>query len=131
VKDAQLLLDAQRPPLLVALPQCCVIATQLVEIPPGEQPGVMAVVENQFYSILSNGLDGSDADILLAEHQNLLSRAMSFDFRGGRMNSKVLERQLEAAAVRKTHFQQPRFAADFDFCRDGFSHVPVSIGPGL
>lgn len=83
MKEAQLLLGAQRPPLLIALPQCCVIAAQLVEIPPSEQPGVMAVVEDQFYRILSDRLDGSDADILLSEHQNFLSRAMPFDFRGG------------------------------------------------
>lgn len=116
---------------LVAGPVSHLIPSELVQVPPGEQTGVVSVIEHDFDGILSDGLDGTDTDIFLAEHQDLLSRAMSFDFRGGRVHTQVLERQLKPAAVRKTHLEQAGFAADFDFSRHGVSHISASIGPGL
>jgi len=118
-------------PLLVARPVNRLISSELVQIPPGEQAGVMAVIEDNFHRILSDGLHGTNTDIILSEHQYFLTRTMSFDFRRGGMHAQVLERQLEAATVRKTHFQQPGFAAYFDFSRDRVSHISASIGPGL
>ena len=118
-------------PLLVARPVNGLISSELVQIPPGEQTGVMAVIEHNFHGILSDRLHSTDTDIFLAQHQHFLPRAMSFDFRRGRVHTQVLERQLEPATVRKTHFQQPGFAAYFDFSRDRVSHISASIGPGL
>lgn len=123
--------DGARPSFLVTVPVGGLIASQLVQIPPGEQAGVVPVVENDFHGILSDRLDGADTDSLLTEHQHLLSRPVSFDFRGGRMHTQVFEGQLEPAAVRKTHFQQPGFAAYLDFSREGVRHMSPSIGPGL
>jgi hypothetical protein len=123
--------DGFRAAFLVTLPIDGLIASQLVQIPPGEQAGVVPVVEHNFDGILSDGLDGADADSLFIEHQHLLSGPMSFDFRGGRMHTQVFERQLEPAAVRKTHFQQPGLAAYLDFGREGVGHMSPSIGPGL
>jgi len=120
-----------RPALLVACPVRRLVPSELVQVPPGEQSRVMAVVEDNFDGILADGLDGPDADSLFAQHQDLLSRAVSFDFRGGRMNAQVLEGQLKPAAIGKTHLQQARFAADFDFGRDGITHICTSIGSGL
>jgi hypothetical protein len=118
-------------PLLVARPVHRLISSELMQIPPGEQAGVMPVIEHNFDGILSDGLHRTDTDILLSQHQHFLAGAMSFDFSRGRVHAQVLERQLEPAAVRKTHFQQPGFAAYFDFCRDRVSHISASIGPGL
>jgi hypothetical protein len=114
-------------PLLVPRPVDRVVPTELVEIPPGEQSGVMSVIEDNFDGILSNWLYSADTHILLAEHQDLLSRTMSFDFRRGRVHPQVLERQLEPAAICKTHCQQPGFAAYLDFRRHEVSHRSVSI----
>jgi hypothetical protein len=118
-------------PLLVARPVHRQISSELMQIPPGEQAGVMPVIEHNFDGILSDGLHRTDTDILLSQHQHFLAGAMSFDFSRRRVHAQVLERQLEPAAVRKTHFQQPGFAAYFDFCRDRVSHISASIGPGL
>jgi hypothetical protein len=126
-----LLTDRFRAALLVAFPIRRVIASQLMQISPCEQAGVVPVVKDDFHGILSDRLHGTDTDILLTEHQHLLARAMPFDFRGGRMHPQVLERQLEPATVRKTHFQQPGFAAYLDFRREGFRHISASIGRGL
>ena len=120
-----------RPPLLVASPIRRLVPSELVQVPPGEQSRVMPVVKDNFDGVLADGLDRPDADILFAQHQHFLSRAMSFDFRGGRMNAQILERQLEPAAVGKTDFQQSGFVADFDFSCDGITHICTSIGPGL
>jgi hypothetical protein len=120
-----------RPPRLVARPVRRIIPSELVQIPPGEQAGVMSVIEDNFDGILADWLDAPDADIFLTQHQDFLSRTVSFDFRGGRVHTQILKRQLESAAVGKTHCQQTGFAADFDFGRDGITHICPSIGPGL
>jgi hypothetical protein len=117
--------------LLVSRPVHCLIPSELLQIPPGEQAGVMAIIEHDFDGILADRLHCPDADVLLSQHQDLLPRAMAFDFRRGRVYTQVLERQLEPATVRKTHFQQPGFAAYFDLSRDRVGHMCASIGPGL
>src|SRR6516225_928482 len=61
-------------PLLGALP------SELVEILPGVEPGVVPVVEYQFHRVLTDRLDGCDADVLLAEDQHLLAGSVTFDF---------------------------------------------------
>jgi hypothetical protein len=119
------------PPRLVARPVRRLVCSELVQIPPGEQSRVMSVIEDNFNGILSDRLDGPDADFFLTQYQDFLSRTVSFDFRGGRVHTQVLERQLESAAVGKTDFQQTRFAADFDFGSDGVTHLCTSIVPGL
>jgi hypothetical protein len=114
-------------PLLVTCPVGGPVAAELIQVPPGEQPGVMAVIEHNFDGILPDRLNRPDADIFLPEHQDLLSGTVSFHLGGRRVHAQVLERQLKAAAVRKTHFQQPGFAAYFDFGRNWIRHRSASI----
>src|SRR5882724_7483484 len=86
--------DGLRPSFLVTPPIGGLVAAQFVQIPPGEEAGVVPVVESDFHGILSDRLHGADADILFTEDQHLLSRPVSFDFRGGRMHTQVFERKL-------------------------------------
>jgi hypothetical protein len=116
---------------LIALPVRSPISSQLMQIPPREQTGVVTVIEDDLDGVLPDGLHGSDADILFIEHQHFLSRTMPFYFRGGRMHPQVLKGQLKAAAVDKRHFQQPGFAADLDFSGHRIRHSTPSIGPAL
>jgi hypothetical protein len=111
---------------LISLPVRGPIASQLMQIPPGEQTRVVTVVEDDLDGVLPDGLHGSDADVLFAEHQHFLPRPMPFHLRGGRMHTQVLEGQLKPAAVVKTHFQQSRSAADLDFSGNRIRHsTPV------
>ena len=118
-------------PLLVSRPIGRPVSSELVQVPPGEQTGVMAVVEDDFHGILSDRLNSADADVFLPQHQHFLAGPMPFDFGGGRMHPQVLEGQLEPATVRKTHFQQPGFAAYFDLSRDWVGHISLSIDSDL
>jgi hypothetical protein len=118
-------------PILVSRPIGRLVSSELVQIPPGEQTGVMSVVEDEFNGILSDRLDSADPDVFLPEHQHFLARAMPFDFGGGRMHPQVLEGQLEPATVGKTYFQQAGFAAYLDLSRDWVGHMYVSIGSDL
>ena len=115
-------------PLLVARPVAGLIPSELVQIPPGEQTSVMSVVEDDSDGILADGLYRADAHVFLTKHQDLLPRTMSFDFGRRRVHPQILERQLEAPSIRKTHFEQPGFAAYFDFGRNRVSHGAASIG---
>jgi hypothetical protein len=115
-------------PLLVARPVAGLVPSELIQIPPGEQTCVMSVVEDDLDGILSDRLDRADSHVFLTEHQHLLARTVSFHFGGGRVHTQILERQLEAAPIGKTHFEQPGFVTDFDFGRYRVSHSVASIG---
>src|SRR5581483_1315192 len=89
-------------PLLVPCPVRGPIAAELVQIPPGEQPGVMPVIEDNFDCILPDRLNRPDTHVFLAEHQDFLSGAVPFHFGGRRVNAQILECELKPAAVHKT-----------------------------
>ena len=56
------------------------VYTEVIEDFPRIETGVVAVVEAKFYGVSANRLNGRDVDILLADLQHGLSRAMSTDF---------------------------------------------------
>src|SRR5215469_4500956 len=116
----------------VARPLLGALTPELVQVLPGVKAGVVAVIENQFYRVLPHRLDGSDADVLLAEDQHLLAGPVPFDFGGGRVHAQVFEGQLEMAAVREGHLEHARGTAQSNLGRDELGHrLPTSIGPAL
>jgi len=116
---------------LVARPVGRMVPSQLMQVPPSEQAGIVAVIEDDFDGILPNGFDCPHADVFLAQHEDFLPRTVPFDFRGRRVHPEVLERQLKPAAVREADFQHPGNISDFDFGRDGIGHIYTSIVTGL
>jgi len=56
-----------------------------------------------------------------------LPGTMSFDFRGGRVHAQYSNGS-STGCHPQNHFQQPGFAAYFDFGRDRVSHISASIG---
>lgn len=118
-------------PLLVAGPVGHLIPPELIQVPPREKSGVMTVVEDDLDGVLTYRLDSADTHVFLTQHQHLLPRTVSFDFGGRGMHAKVLEWQLEAAAVGEMHLEQPGFAPNFDFSCDQVIHRPASIGRDL
>ena len=55
-------------------------ATELVQVGPGVQAGVVAVVEDDAHCIVADRLDGAHADFVLAQLQRLLTRAVAAYF---------------------------------------------------
>src|SRR6185437_14813811 len=91
------------------------VAAQLVEVLPGVEAGVVAVVEDQLHGVLADRLDGADADGLFTEHQGFLAGAVALHLGRGGIDTQVLERQLEPAAVLESDFQQAGGPAELDF----------------
>src|SRR5690606_25846065 len=65
----------------VRLPLGLAVATKLVQIRPGIEPGVVSVIEHQPDRIVSYRLDLRDDDLVFAQLQGFLSRSVSADFR--------------------------------------------------
>ena len=68
---------------LIALPVRGLIPSQLMQISPGEQAGVVTVVEDDLDGVLADGFHCADADSLFAEDQHFLAGAMPLYFSGG------------------------------------------------
>src|SRR6185312_308343 len=105
----------------------------LVEVFPGVEAGVVAIIEDELHGVLAYRLDRAHADRLFAEYQGLLARAVPFDLGRRGMDAQVLERQLEAAAILEGDFQQARCAAqlDFDGLRVCGCHGGLGVGSRL
>ena len=93
------------------------------------RPRVVAVVVNQLYGVLSDGLHGLDSDILLADDQNLLARPVSLYFGGRRMHPQVFERQQVTRPVLERHLEYARAGAKLDFSGLKMSQSRHSVAP--
>src|SRR5262245_52389845 len=98
----------------VALPLLRAFLPQFVKILPGVQAAVMAIVEDQANRVVSDRFDLGDDDILFADLQRLLSRAVAANLGGRRIHAQVLERQFESRAVVEGHFEQSRLRAELE-----------------
>src|SRR5579871_3269165 len=114
--------------LQVAGPVRRLLAPELVQVLPGVQAGVVAVVEDQLDRVLADRVHRADVHVLLAQHERLLPRTVALHLGRGGVHPQVLERQLEAAAVVEAHLEQPRRAAQADFSGNGLGHRARSIG---
>src|SRR4051812_47354649 len=90
------------------------LLTELAQVLPREEPAVVAVVEDQLHGVLPDGLDRPDPDVLFAEHEDLLARAMPLHLGGRRMHAQVFERQQEARAVVECDFQHAGHGSQLD-----------------
>jgi multisubunit Na+/H+ antiporter MnhE subunit len=83
----------------VVLPLLVPMGTQIIQVAPDVDPGIVAVVEHELDPIVSHGLDRGYTDIFLAELQNLLPGTVTLNLSGGRIDSQILTRQLEVSPV--------------------------------
>src|SRR3569833_2855906 len=109
----------------VLAPVRFLVAAQLVQVLPGVQAGVVPVIEHQLDRILPDRLDDPDTDSLLSKHQLFLARSVALHFRGRRMDTQVLEWQLETTAVLEAHLEHSRCLTQFDFCRFWVRHISL------
>jgi hypothetical protein len=64
----------------------------------------MPVIEYQLDRIITLRLDGGNVHILLAKLQDFLTRSVAGYFRGWRIDTEILARQLEIAAIIELEF---------------------------
>jgi len=85
------------PPPPVLLP------SDLVEIIPGEDPGVMHVVEQETNRIVPNRLDRHDANMTTSEDCRALRRSVTLNLGAGTLDAQVLCREHKIVAVVERH----------------------------
>ena len=100
----------------IALPDPVLVAAEIVEIAPGEDAGIVHVVELDADGVMADRLDRHDADIAPARDDGLLARAMAMHFRRRAFHAQQFRRVLVGIAVVELDLDQLlRLAmADFD-----------------
>jgi hypothetical protein len=109
-----------RQPVQIALPLPVVIPAKLIQYRPGVEPGTVSVVEDEAHCIASDRLDPIDADAGLVQHEDALSRAVTRDLGGGRMDPQILGREPATRVVVEQDFELAGTAVKLDGHRHGF-----------
>ncbi len=65
----------------ISLPVAVPLCAELIQVFPGKEPGIVAIVEDEAYCIVANRLDGRDQDVLLAGLQDFLAGSVALDLR--------------------------------------------------
>ena len=91
----------------------------------------MAVGKHQYYGIVAHRLDALDLDILLAELQDFLARAVSAHLGRGGIHPQKLVGQFKPCAVVEGDFHLAGNLMQLDFRGDGGGFVESRHGPSL
>jgi hypothetical protein len=97
--------------------------TEFVEVIPGVQARIVAVVEHQLDGVIADRLDIADVDVLLAGLQHRLLGAVAAHFGRRRMHAQVFAGQFEALAVVEAYLQLARLLVELDVDGKVAGHV--------
>ena len=93
-----------------------------MQIFPGKEPRVVAVVEQQAHGVVADRFNGADADAFLAGYQHARLDAMSLYLRGRLVNAQVLGGQLVVRAIVKRDLEQPGLRAQANLNGGRYTH---------
>src|SRR5690348_18402914 len=79
----------------IGIPSALTVLAQFAKIAPGEEPGVVAVIEDDAYRVMADRLHRPDFNIALAGHKCPLLRRVALNFRAGRFNPQIFRRELK------------------------------------
>ena len=68
----------------------------------------MAVIENQTYRVIANGLYLPDTHLIFPELKGFLARAVTTYFGRRGIHTQIFERQFEARAIVEGHIEHTR-----------------------
>lgn len=108
----------------VALPKFILADAVIIERVPGEDAGVMEIVELDADGVVADRFDLEDTDVAAAGDDGLLAGRVALDFRRRAFDPQQLRRQREAPAVVEIYFQHLFLPLEADF----LGPVPGSVG---
>src|SRR5262249_36561029 len=100
-------------------------AAELMQVVPGEEAGVVAVVEGDADGVVAHGFDLGDGDVLFAGDENFRRRSVALHLGAWAFDAEIFRRQLECGSVVEggdqnalgllvTQLNRPRRAAHFN-----------------
>src|SRR5215471_16519528 len=106
------------------------LSSQLVQILPRIDAGIVRIVEQQPDRVVAYGFDANDADIALAGHSPLLVWSMALHLGARALHAQVLGGQCECRAIVERYMQHlPRLVEpDFRWQRHHSSSLRASSG---
>ena len=106
--------SSRRQAVQVILPALCLLSAQLVQVGPGEETSVMAIVEHQLQGVITHGFDGTDPHVHLTGLQYLLPGAVTAYLCRRGVHSQVFAAQRILFAASIFQFQLPGTAVQFN-----------------
>lgn len=86
-------------------PSFAILGTEIMEILPRVDAGIMHVVEANSHGIVADGVNLHDRDRLLASDSLALVRAVSLDFRAGAADAEIFRPKCKGLSVIKRNGQ--------------------------
>ena len=111
--------------LQIGGPACGLLAPQLMQVIPGEDTGVVAVIEHQQHGVIAHWLHCRNRDIALAGDDAFFARSVALNLGAWAFDAQIFQRQGAVGAVVKTDIQALGRAIQADF-----GDVPISVEIG-
>ena len=108
-------------PIEITLPEFVTVFSEVVEVLPIEQPGIMAIVENDLDRISPDRSNVFNIDVLFVQLKLRTASAMSSHLGGRRIHTKKFAGIIEYLAVVETDLQAMLFFVQNDILRLGAS----------
>ena len=106
----------------IGVPALVLLVAQRVQIIPGEDAGIVEIVEGDADRIVADRLDLQDRDVALARHGHALLGRMALHFGRWRDHAQHFGRQLERLMAGEGHRQQLAVLRDPEFLRRRHGH---------
>ncbi|CCV13693.1 hypothetical protein MESS4_590056 [Mesorhizobium sp. STM 4661] len=112
-------------------PARLLLVAQRMQVAPGEDAGVVEIVESDADGIVADRLDLEDRDVALTGNGHALFGRMALHFGRRRGDTQKLRRQFERLMVGEGHGQQPAVFRDPEFLRRRHGDKSRINGPSL
>src|SRR5690606_13656498 len=110
-------------------PQRLALVTELAQIAPGEDAGVMAVVEGEAHGVVADRIDSGDRYVALAADGLALLGTVPLNLGRGAEDAQQLGRDIVGDAVVEDDAQRAPIAPQADFAGPG--SFDIAHGPAL
>jgi len=107
----------------VILPVRLVVYTQFVQVRPGEDAGIVAIVKRDFNGVVARRCELINANIFLASLQHFLARSVTTHLGRRRIDPQVFARQVTFESVIEVQLQNTAALVKLDFggARESYS----------
>src|ERR1700722_11796352 len=109
----------------IGIPARVLLVAKRVQVIPGEDAGIMEIVEGDAYGIIADRLDLEDGDVALARNGDALLRRMPLHFRRRRGDTQQFRRQFERLMAGKGDREQLAVLRDPEFLRRRHDEIPA------
>ena len=101
----------------IGRPFILVMTAELQKIGPGEQSGIVKIIEDDAHRVMSDRFQAHDLHVALARHELTFQRTVALHFGAGRFHPQIFRSQLIVLAIVKRHGEHILGGVELEFGR--------------